>query len=75
MSTPQKKAVKKTQQTELVLRQKGSAIRCTERQRQTLKGLGLRHLGHVRVLEHTPAVYGMFLKVSHIVEVLPQKPA
>jgi ribosomal protein L30 len=59
---------------QLILKQTGSAIRCTERQRQNLKGLGLRRIGHVRVLSHTPATYGMFLKVSHIVERLLELP-
>jgi large subunit ribosomal protein L30 len=69
------RAKKAAQPDVLILRQKGSAIRCTQRQRNTLKGLGLRHLGHVREIEHTPSTYGMFLKVSHIVEILSAKPA
>jgi large subunit ribosomal protein L30 len=59
----------------MILRQKSSTIRCTERQRQTVKGLGLRHIGHVKVLIETPASYGMFLKVSHLVERLAELPA
>jgi large subunit ribosomal protein L30 len=32
---------------------------CTEKQRATIKGLGLRKINHTRTLENTPAVRGM----------------
>jgi large subunit ribosomal protein L30 len=38
-----------------------------ERQRQTLRGLGLRKLNDERVLPDSPAVMGMVLKVIHLV--------
>ena len=38
-----------------------------ERQRQTLRGLGLRKLNDERVLLDSPAVMGMVLKVTHLV--------
>jgi len=41
----------------------------TERQRLTLKGLGLRKRHHEVVVEDTPAIRGMISKVSHLVEV------
>ncbi len=38
--------------------------------RDTVRGLGLRRLNSVRVLEDTPAVRGMINKVSYLVQVL-----
>lgn len=38
--------------------------------RATVRGLGLRRLGGVRVLEDTPAVRGMVAKVSYLVKVV-----
>jgi large subunit ribosomal protein L30 len=46
-----------------------SKISTTERQRQTMLGLGLRRIGDARVLEKTPSVLGMVKKVAHLVEV------
>jgi large subunit ribosomal protein L30 len=51
------------------VRLRGSQIGCTTRQRQTVRGLGLRKTGDSRVLEKTPAVLGMIKKVAHIVSV------
>jgi len=48
---------------------KKSTIGATERQRQNVKGLGLRRVNHSRVLENTPAVRGMVKKVIHLVDV------
>ena len=47
----------------------GSFICCTERQRATLRGLGLARRGRSSVLRDTPAVRGMIEKVRHIVTV------
>jgi large subunit ribosomal protein L30 len=44
-----------------------SVIKSTKSQRETVKGLGLRKLNSTRVLQDTPAVRGMILKVRHIV--------
>jgi large subunit ribosomal protein L30 len=38
--------------------------------RDTVRGLGLRRVNSVRVLEDTPAVRGMINKVSYLVQVL-----
>lgn len=46
-----------------------SAIGCTDRQKATVMGLGLRRLHVERTLENTPAVRGMVAKVLHLVEV------
>ncbi len=46
-----------------------SEIGGTQRQRQTVRGLGLRRIGDSRELPRTPAVLGMIKKVAHLVEV------
>lgn len=48
---------------------KHSTISCSEIQRKNVIGLGLRKVGHGRILENTPAVRGMVKKVLHLVEV------
>ena len=40
--------------------------------RATVKGLGLRHTEHERVLEDTPAVRGMIKAVPYLVEVIEE---
>jgi large subunit ribosomal protein L30 len=47
----------------------GSAIGCTERQRQTLRGLGLRRRESSAIIKDSPEVRGMVRKVSHLVRV------
>ena len=51
------------------VRLRGSEIGATDRQRQTIRGLGLRNIGDIRVLGKTAAVVGMIRKVTHLVEV------
>ncbi len=46
-----------------------SSIGCDDRQRSTLKGLGLRKIGGSRLLENTPSVRGMVKSVMHLIEV------
>lgn len=46
-----------------------SQIRCTQSQRSTLKGLGLKKIGATSNLEDTPSVRGMIEKVKHLVSV------
>ncbi len=58
-----------SQNEQVRVRLTGSQIGCTTRQRQTVRGLGLRKTGDSRVLEKTPAVLGMIKKVAHIVTV------
>jgi len=48
---------------------KRSTIGTTDRQRATVRGLGLRRLNQSRTLENTPAVRGMIKKVIHLVDV------
>lgn len=46
-----------------------SQIGCDDRQRATLRGLGLRKIGGSRLLENTPSVRGMVKSVIHLIEV------
>lgn len=46
-----------------------SGIGFAKKQRETLKGLGLRKMHQTRELEDTPAVRGMVKKISHLVKV------
>ena len=52
------------------VRQVRSAIGFNERQRATLRGLGLRRLHHEVEVEDTPSVRGMIRKVNHLVLVV-----
>ena len=47
-----------------------SVIGTRESHRATVRGLGLRKLNSVAVLEDTPAVRGMINKVSYLVKVI-----
>jgi len=51
------------------VRQVRSAIGYDQRQRSTLRGLGLRRMHHCVELADTPEVRGMLGKVGHLVEV------
>jgi large subunit ribosomal protein L30 len=48
----------------------GSVIGCPEKQRATVRGLGLRRLHQVVEREDTPMVRGMVKKVPHLVAVV-----
>ena len=52
------------------VKQVRSEIGYNERQRATLRGLGIRRIGRVVELEDTPSVRGMIDKVSHLVVVV-----
>ena len=54
----------------LKIRQIGSVISCTDRQRATVRGLGLRRLHQVVEREDTAAVRGMVKKIPHLVEIV-----
>ena len=53
----------------LKVTQRRSAIGRNQRQRDTLRGLGLTRLHQTRELQDTPAIRGMIEKISHLVEV------
>lgn len=46
-----------------------STLAATERQLETVKGLGLRKIGQSRELNNTPAIRGMVKSVLHLVQV------
>jgi large subunit ribosomal protein L30 len=47
-----------------------SPIGSTEKQKATIKGLGLRKINHVRTLENTPAVRGMIKAMIQWLEIV-----
>ena len=47
-----------------------SGIGYTQRQKDTLRGLGLTKMQKIMTLEDTPSIRGMVNKVLHLVEVL-----
>lgn len=49
------------------LKQTKSEIGYNERQRATLRGLGIRRMHRVVEVEDTPSVRGMIAKVSHLI--------
>ena len=55
---------------EITLKLIKSTIGCTEKQKATIKGLGLRKINHVRTLENTPAVRGMIKAMILWVEIV-----
>lgn len=53
-----------------------STIRCPERQRRIVEGLGLKRLGQIREVRDHPAIRGMVAKIPHLVRIIDQeKPA
>jgi len=54
-------------QLKITLRRSG--IGCMPRQREVLRGLGLRRIGASVLRPDSPAIRGMVTKVSHLVEV------
>jgi large subunit ribosomal protein L30 len=48
----------------------GSVIGCVEKQRATVRGLGLRKLHQVVEREDTPLVRGMVKKIPHLVTIV-----
>lgn len=46
-----------------------SIIDRSERQKQTIKALGLRKINHSVEVEATPAIIGMVRKVNHLVAI------
>ncbi len=47
---------------------KKSTIKAPKRQRQTVRGLGLRRLHQSRIVADTPEIRGMIRKVGHLLE-------
>ncbi len=47
---------------------KKSFIKSPKRQRETVRGLGLRKLHQSRIVQDTPEIRGMINKVGHLIE-------
>ena len=67
-TTTKKKKSKKAAGLKLKLVR--SVIGATMRQRQTVRGLGLRRIRHTVERQDTPEIRGMVTKVAHLVEVI-----
>ena len=62
---------KKTASTGVIkVKMIGSVIGCPEKQRATVRGLGLRRMHQVVEREDTPLVRGMVKKVPHLVQIV-----
>lgn len=46
-----------------------STNKCTEKQKATVRGLGLRKINHTKTLENTPAVRGMIKAMIQWLEI------
>jgi large subunit ribosomal protein L30 len=57
--------------SKITITQTRSQIKCPQRQKATLKALGLGRIGKRIVLEGSPQVLGMVRKVEHLVTVTP----
>jgi large subunit ribosomal protein L30 len=55
--------------SKLLITQRRSRNGSDQRQRDTLRSLGLRRIGHSVEREDTPQIRGMIAKVAHLVEV------
>ncbi len=55
---------------QIKIKQIGSLIGCTDDQRETVRGLGLRRMHQVVERQDTPMVRGMIRKVPHLVAVV-----
>ncbi len=44
---------------QITVKLKRSVIGCTDKQKATIRGLGLRRINHTKTLENTPCVRGM----------------
>jgi len=52
------------------VKQVGSVIGCTDRQRATVRGLGLRRMHQVVERKDTPAIRGMVKAIPHLVVIV-----
>jgi large subunit ribosomal protein L30 len=55
---------------EITIKLKRSVIGCTDKQKATIKGLGLRKLHQTKTLENTPAVRGMIKAMIQWLEIV-----
>ena len=52
---------------QIKVKQVKSGIGFPRKQRESLKGLGLKKMHQTRILEDTPAIRGMINKINHLV--------
>ena len=64
-----KKSSKSSAKNTLVIELVRSVIGTTKRQREIVKGLGLRRVRHTVERQDTPGVRGMVVKVAHLLKV------
>jgi large subunit ribosomal protein L30 len=57
----------------ILIKQIGSLVGCTRRQRETVRGLGLRRMNHVVERLDTPEIRGMVKKVPHLAMILEEE--
>lgn len=57
----------------LKIEQVRSPIGYNKKQREVLRGLGLRRIRHVVEREDSPAVRGMVRKISHLVRIVEEQ--
>lgn len=57
---------------QITIRRKRGLQQCNPRHRATIKGLGLKRIGHEVTLENTPSVRGMIKSVIHMVDVVSE---
>ena len=55
---------------QITVKLKRSVIGCTDTQKATIKGLGLRKINHTKTLENTPAVRGMIKAMIQWLEIV-----
>ncbi len=55
---------------QITVKLKRSTIACTEKQKATIRGLGLRRINHTKTLENTPSVRGMVKAMIQWLEIV-----
>ncbi len=55
---------------QITVKLKRSVVGCTEKQKATIRGLGLRRINHAKTLENTPAVRGMVKAMIQWLEIV-----
>jgi large subunit ribosomal protein L30 len=63
---------KKKEPAKIKIRQVRSPIGYNKKQREVLRGLGLRRIRHTVEREDNPAVRGMVAKIAHLVEIVEE---
>ena len=56
----------------LTIRQIRSKAKCTLRQKESLKGLGLRRIGHTVIRQDCRELRGLIARIPHLVEIVEE---